>query len=628
MGAAASERVDPHRRATGPAGIDLPAALPNTNRAAAGTLHNGILTVHLVVGLANWHPLADSGPALTVQAFGVEGGDLQISGPLIRVRQGTAVHATIRNATDSALVLYGFHARPGSPDDTIQVPAGGTREVRFDAGRAGTYYYWGTTTHSDLGSREWLDSQLSGALIVDPPGAPAEPDDRVFVLGVWFQEADSTGPEPHLSRVLMTINGKAWPYTERLTYTQGDSVRWRWVNSTGDSHPMHLHGVYYEVDSHGSWAADTTYRAAQRRLVVTQLMLSGTTMTMRWAPARAGNWIFHCHFAFHVSTLLYLAPPHHHGDPHDALTGMSGLVLGITATPRAGATAPLPHEPAPRALRLLVQSRPHVFGAFPGYAYLLQRGAEPRPDSFAFPSPMLVLERGKPVRITVVNHLDEATAVHWHGIELESYPDGVPGWSGTPGRLMPPIAPGDSFVAEFTPPRAGTFIYHAHVDEPLQIRSGLNAPLIILEPGRTLDPTTDHVIMVASAGASSDSSEESPPGLVNGQSSPAPIDMTVGQTHRFRLISLHPDFRVTFTLRTDTSVVMWRPVAKDGADLPPAQRTPRRAFLMTGPGETADFTFTPTQPGDLRLEVRTAVSGWYIPVPIHVHAAARRATAH
>lgn len=62
----------------------------------------------------------------------------------------------------------------------------------------------------------------------------------------------------------------------------------------------------------------------------------------------------------------------------------------------------------------------------------------------------------------------------------------------------------------------------------------------------------------------------------------------------------------------------WRPVAVDGADLPAIQRNERPAWLLTGPGQTADFEFTPASPGDLRLEVKTYVSGWIIPVTVQV----------
>ena len=49
----------------------------------------------------------------------------------------------------------------------------------------------------------------------------------------------------------MAINGLSWPHTERLTYTQGDSVHWRVVNFTEIDHPMHLHGFYFRLDVEG-----------------------------------------------------------------------------------------------------------------------------------------------------------------------------------------------------------------------------------------------------------------------------------------------------------------------------------------------------------------------------------------
>ena len=49
--------------------------------------------------------------------------------------------------------------------------------------------------------------------------------------------------------------------------------------------------------------------------------------------------------------------------------------------------------------------------------------------------------------------------------------------------IMPPIAPGASFVAQMTPPRAGTFIYHTHIDDIKQLSSGLYGALIVLPPG-------------------------------------------------------------------------------------------------------------------------------------------------
>jgi len=239
---------------------------------------------------------------------------------------------------------------------------------------------------------------------------------------------------------------------------------------------------------------------------------------------------------------------------------------------------------------------------------------------------MLLLKRGQPVRITVVNHLSEPSAVHWHGIELESFPDGVPDWSGMGTRIMAAIAPADSFVAEFTPPRSGTFIYHSHLNEGTQINSGMYGSLIVADDPRLFDSGREKVILVGGGGPPPTPDGDAP-GFVNGTLEPEPLDLDVGTTYRFRLINIHPDWRVEFALGTDTTVAQWRPVAKDGADLPPAQTTPRAAYLITGPGETADFEYTPASVGDLRLQVRTRLSGWNIPVEIRVREPKREARA-
>ena len=216
----------------------------------------------------------------------------------------------------------------------------------------------------------------------------------------------------------------------------------------------------------------------------------------------------------------------------------------------------------------------------------------------------------------MVNHLTQPTAVHWHGIELQSYPDGVPDWSGAPGRLMPPIAPGDSFAAEFTPPRAGTFIYHTHMNELEQMHLGLYGPLIVLEPGTTFDPLTDHIAIVSPDGPESDTTG----GLLNGSKTPEPLVIRAGQTHRLRLINIHGDYRVLFTLEADGKPVEWRQLAKDGAAVAPGLSDPQPARLMTGPGETADFEIRPDSARDLVLSAWApfAAPPWKLSWPIRV----------
>ena len=85
-------------------------------------------------------------------------------------------------------------------------------------------------------------------------------------------------------------------------------------------------------------------------------------------------------------------------------------------------------------------------------AYLVPKALRHHEDAAASRSVdgsdrMRVLARREPVSVMVVNALPEPTAVHWHGIEPESYYDGVAGFSGSGGRRSPAIAPRDSFEA-------------------------------------------------------------------------------------------------------------------------------------------------------------------------------------
>jgi FtsP/CotA-like multicopper oxidase with cupredoxin domain len=206
------------------------------------------------------------------------------------------------------------------------------------------------------------------------------------------------------------------------------------------------------------------------------------------------------------------------------------------------------------------------------------------------------------VAITVVNTLAEPTAVHWHGIELDSYFDGVAGFSGDGRRLSPLIAPRDSFEVRFTPPRAGTFIYHTHADEERQQPAGLAGPLVVLEPGTRYDPDTDRTVMITTPWRAEDRARAV---MVNGSLTPAPLVLRAGGSYRLRFVNMtvrRPGIRVE--LRRNGTLLDWRNIAKDGADLPaPRQRVgPARHGISIG--ETFDVELTPRTPGDLRLEIR------------------------
>jgi manganese oxidase len=83
------------------------------------------------------------------------------------------------------------------------------------------------------------------------------------------------------------------------------------------------------------------------------------------------------------------------------------------------------------------------------------------------PGPTIEVVEGDRVRLFVTNKLPEVTSIHWHGQILPAGMDGVS------GLTQPPIAPGKTFVYEFTARDAGTYMYHPHADEMAQIGMGM-----------------------------------------------------------------------------------------------------------------------------------------------------------
>ena len=83
------------------------------------------------------------------------------------------------------------------------------------------------------------------------------------------------------------------------------------------------------------------------------------------------------------------------------------------------------------------------------------------------PGPTIEAVEGDKVRIFVTNKLPEHTTVHWHGMLLPNGMDGVG------GLTQPHIPVGKTFVYEFELKGSGTFMYHPHSDEMVQMAMGM-----------------------------------------------------------------------------------------------------------------------------------------------------------
>jgi FtsP/CotA-like multicopper oxidase with cupredoxin domain len=98
------------------------------------------------------------------------------------------------------------------------------------------------------------------------------------------------------------------------------------------------------------------------------------------------------------------------------------------------------------------------------------------------PGPILKANKGDTLVVRVNNNLPEATMIHWHGIRLPATMDGT-------GEVQHPILPGESFEYRFIVPDAGTFWYHSHQNETVQMEKGMYGGIVVVD---ATDPVVDN----------------------------------------------------------------------------------------------------------------------------------------
>jgi hypothetical protein len=137
------------------------------------------------------------------------------------------------------------------------------------------------------------------------------------------------------------------------------------------------------------------------------------------------------------------------------------------------------------------------------------------------------------------------------------------------------------------------------MDDTWQLVEGLAGPLVVLPPGQTFDPTTDHIVMMTVA-------SDHPFGdvvRINGSLKPDPIVVHARVPQRLRLINMTAVNTELVVSLDGVKDAAWMPIAKDGIDLDPRLRQMRTATQQLTIGETRDFRFTPAASGDMTLDV-------------------------
>ena len=114
--------------------------------------------------------------------------------------------------------------------------------------------------------------------------------------------ADPDGREPsrtvelhltgHMERFVWSFDGTKFSDADPLQLTYGERMRVVLVNDTMMAHPIHLHGMWSDVE-------DDDGRFHLRKHVVD--MPPGTRRSFRVRADALGRWAFHCHLLYHMA---------------------------------------------------------------------------------------------------------------------------------------------------------------------------------------------------------------------------------------------------------------------------------------------------------------------------------------
>jgi FtsP/CotA-like multicopper oxidase with cupredoxin domain len=214
--------------------------------------------------------------------------------------------------------------------------------------------------------------------------------------------------------------------------------------------------------------------------------------------------------------------------------------------------------------------------------------------------PTIEAVEGDSVRIYVTNQLPAPTSVHWHGFLLPNGMDGVA------GLTQAAIRPGQTFKYEFVMPKAGTFMYHSHHDEMVQIGMGLAGMVVVHPRRRRADaPDREFVLLLHEWRIDVGTARPNPNEMVdfnvftmNARAFPGTTPLVVrrGDRVRLRIGNLSANDHHPIHLHGHH----FRVVATDGGEIPLSAQWPESTVLVPV-GSTRDVEFIADAPGDWML---------------------------
>ncbi|HQR74715.1 MAG TPA: copper resistance system multicopper oxidase [Sulfurovum sp.] len=99
----------------------------------------------------------------------------------------------------------------------------------------------------------------------------------------------------NMERFMWSINGIKYADAEPLAFAYGERIRITFINDTMMNHPMHLHGMWSDVET-----GDDAHLVRKHTVIVQP----GAKISYRVTVDAKGRWAFHCHMLYHMAGMF------------------------------------------------------------------------------------------------------------------------------------------------------------------------------------------------------------------------------------------------------------------------------------------------------------------------------------
>ena len=283
-----------------------PAPNPNDKYLPVRTLNGWTLPYKMKNGVKEFHLVAEEvehefAPGSRATCWGYNG---STPGPTIEAVEGDRVRILVTNRLKEHTTIHWHGILLPSGMDGVgglnqpQIGPDETFAYEFTLKQHGSHMY-----HPHADEMTQMAVGMMGMFIIHPKNGEAVPIDRdyCFLLHNWALHPGTYRPDPSImvDFDLWTFNSKVFPAIEPVVARTGERVRVRMANLSMWNHPIHMHGVQYQVTGSdgGRWPQ------SQWRAETTEIVAVGQIRDIEFI-AVPGDWAFHCHMSHHTMNAM------------------------------------------------------------------------------------------------------------------------------------------------------------------------------------------------------------------------------------------------------------------------------------------------------------------------------------